>query len=44
MLINLDLIMDKPPNNTINVDAATIVLIIVALILLPLLLTGFISQ
>ncbi|BAZ44904.1 hypothetical protein NIES4102_19210 [Chondrocystis sp. NIES-4102] len=38
------LIMDKPPNNTINIDAGTIVLIIAALILLPLLLTGFISQ
>ncbi len=36
--------MKKPPENTINIDAGTIVLIISVLILVPLLLTGFISH
>lgn len=35
----------KPkPNNEIKVDPATLVAIIAVLILLPLLITGFISQ
>jgi hypothetical protein len=36
--------MKESPKNTLNIDAGTIVLIISVLILLPLLLTGFISQ
>ena len=36
--------MKKPPSNTINIDAGTLILIVSALILLPLLLTGFISH
>ena len=36
--------MEEPPKNTLNIDAGTIVLIVSALILLPLLLTGFISH
>ncbi len=36
--------MKKPPKNTLDIDAGTIVLIVSALILLPLLLTGFISH
>lgn len=35
----------KPPKQPIiKVDAATLTLIVVAIILLPLLLTGFLSQ
>lgn len=36
--------MKKPPENTIDIDAGTLLLILSALILVPLLLTGFISQ
>ncbi len=38
--------MNKPPKDdyTINVDAGTLLLIVSALILLPLLITGFVSQ
>ncbi|MGL5794779.1 MAG: hypothetical protein ACRC06_10295 [Waterburya sp.] len=36
--------MKEPPKNTLKLDAGTIVLIISALILLPLLFTGFISH
>ena len=37
--------MDKPPkDNVIDVDAATLLLIVSAVILLPLLITGFFAQ
>ncbi len=36
--------MSKPPKNIINVDPGTIAVIIFALLLLPLLLTGFLSH
>ncbi len=36
--------MKKTPKNTLNIDAGTIVLIISVLILLPLLVTGFVSH
>jgi|GEM_PF-1674102 preprotein translocase subunit Sec61beta len=36
--------MRDPQKNKINIDPATVVLIIAALILLPLLATGFLSQ
>jgi len=36
--------MSKPPQYTIKIDAGTLLLIVSALILIPLLLTGFISQ
>ncbi len=36
--------MKEPPKNTLNIDAGTVILIISILILLPLLLTGFISH
>ena len=36
--------MKKPPENTINVDAGTLLLIVSALILVPLLVTGFVSH
>lgn len=37
--------MDKPPKQTIiDVDAATLLLIVTAVILLPLLLTGFFAH
>lgn len=35
---------NKPPQNTIDVDAGTLLLIVSALILLPLLITGFVSH
>ena len=35
---------DTPPENVVDVDAGTLLLIISAIILLPLLITGFISQ
>lgn len=34
----------KPNNNVIDVDAGTLLLIVSAVILLPLLLTGFMSH
>jgi hypothetical protein len=34
----------QPDKNTVKIDAGTLVLIISALILLPLLITGFLSQ
>ncbi|MEL7418552.1 MAG: hypothetical protein AAGK10_08245 [Cyanobacteria bacterium J06555_3] len=37
-------VMKKPPQNTIDIDAGTLLLIVSALILVPLLLTGFISH
>ncbi len=37
--------MDKPPkDNVIDVDAATLLLIVSAVILLPLLITGFFAH
>ena len=38
--------MNKPPKdpNTVDVDPGTLLLIVSALILLPLIITGFISQ
>ncbi len=36
--------MPEPDKNTIKIEPGTLVLIISALILLPLLLTGFLSQ
>lgn len=36
--------MPDPKNNEINIEPGTIALIVFALILLPLLLTGFLSQ
>jgi len=36
--------MPKPPQYKIKIDAGTLLLIMSALILIPLLLTGFISQ
>lgn len=35
---------NQPPNNEIDVDAGTLLLIVSALILLPLLFTGFFSH
>ena len=34
----------KPPLYTLDIDAGTLLLIVSALILVPLLLTGFIAQ
>lgn len=36
--------MKKTPKKTVNIDAGTALFIVSALILLPLLLTGFISH
>ncbi len=36
--------MNKPPKNVIDVDAATLLLIVSAVILLPLLITGFFAH
>lgn len=36
--------MSDPKKPTLNIDAGTLVLIVSALILLPLLFTGFLSQ
>lgn len=36
--------MKEPPKNTLNIDAGTLILIVSVSILLPLLLTGFISH
>jgi hypothetical protein len=36
--------MPEPKTNVVNVDAGTLLLIVSALILLPLLITGFLSQ
>lgn len=36
--------MSDPKTNVVNVDAGTLLLILSALILLPLLITGFLSQ
>lgn len=36
--------MGNPEKNVIKIDPATLVLIVVALLLLPLLFTGFTSQ
>ena len=36
--------MKEQPKNILNIDAGTVLVIVSALILLPLLLTGFISH
>jgi hypothetical protein len=36
--------MKEPPKNVVNVDASTLILVIAAALLLPLLFAGFLFQ